>query len=214
MHSQSLFPVCGEILPYDHSAILFPNFFSSQEADEAFSRLLSTTPWEEQTLTMFGRQVLEPRLSVWVSDGISYTYSRTTRHPAPWTPILRDIRQKCESETSTQFNGVLANYYRNGRDHMGWHADDEPINGPEPIIASLSFGASRRFDLRHNETKETVSVELHHGSLLLMSGKCQHRWKHRIAKTAKVSEARINLTFRCVDPMWGQEKSQSHTMPR
>ena len=202
MLSQSLFPVSGEILPYDHSAILFPDFFTFQEADEAFSQLLSTTPWEEQTLTMFGKQVLEPRLSIWVSDGIPYTYSRVTRHPAPWTMILSHIRKECESATSTQFNGVLANYYRNGSDHMGWHADDEPINGPEPVIASLSFGATRRFDFRHNKSKEIVSVDLNHGSLLLMSGKSQHNWKHRIAKTTKVSEARINLTFRYVDPSW------------
>lgn len=202
MEYPPLFDVTGEILPYDHSAVLLPGFFTTDEADEAFSQLLSTTPWEEQTLTMFGKHVLEPRLSIWVSDGIPYTYSRATRHPAPWTTILSHIRQRCETATSTQFNGVLANYYRNGSDHMGWHADDEPINGPEPVIASLSFGATRRFDFRHNKSKEIVSVDLNHGSLLMMSGKSQHSWKHRIAKTSKVSEARINLTFRYVDPSW------------
>ena len=197
-----MFVDSGEILPYDHSAVFYSDFLPSEEADEMFRLLLSTTPWEEQSLTMFGKQVLEPRLSVWVSDGVPYTYSRSTRHPALWTQPLSDIRQKCENVTGARFNGVLANCYRDGHDHMGWHADDEPANGPEPVIASVSLGATRRFDFRHNDTRETISVDLTHGSLLLMSGQSQHRWKHRIAKTSKVLEPRINLTFRYVDPTW------------
>lgn len=202
MHSNSLFSVSGELLPYDLSAILYPDFFAPNEADTAFEEILTTTPWEEQHLTMFGKRVREPRLSAWVSDGVTYTYSRSTRHPTEWTPTLANIRQKCESATAAQFNGVLANFYRDGRDHMGWHADDEPANGPEPVIASVSLGATRRFDFRHNESQKIVSVELTHGSLLVMSGKSQHRWKHRISKTTKVSQPRINLTFRYVDPAW------------
>ena len=202
MHNTPLFPVAGEILPYDPSAIFHPDFLTSAEADQAFDYIRDTTPWEEQTLTIFGRRVLEPRLSAWVSDGVSYTYSRTTRHPAQWTPMLRDMRDRCEEATTARFNGVLANYYRNGFDHMGWHADDEPANGPAPIIASVSLGATRRFDFRHNETKEVVCVDLTHGSLLVMSELSQHRWKHRIPKTTRSPLPRINLTFRLVDPLW------------
>ncbi len=198
----SLFPQAGEILPYDGSAVFHPDFLSLEEADSFLSLVVETTTWEEQTLTMFGKQVREPRLSAWVSDGLSYTYSRSTRQPIPWTPVLDDIRQRCESVTSAQFNSVLANLYRDGQDHMGWHADDEPANGPHPVIASVSLGATRRFDLRHNESKETISVPLTHGSLLVMSQQSQLKWKHRIAKTTRVPTPRVNLTFRFVDPNW------------
>jgi alkylated DNA repair dioxygenase AlkB len=112
------------------------------------------------------------------------------------TPLLSHIMDRCADATHTQFNSVLANLYRDGNDAMGWHADDEPELGREPVIASISLGAERRFDLRHRETKESVSVVLPHGSLLIMSGQSQHQWVHRIARTKKVSEPRINLTFR------------------
>lgn len=202
MPSTPLFPTSGEILPYHYSAIFYPDFLTVVEADRAFTEVLDTTAWEEQTLTIFGKRVREPRLSAWVSDGVSYTYSRSTRHPIGWTPALSAIRSRCEEVAATQFNGVLANYYRDGNDHMGWHADDEPANGPAPIIASVSLGATRRFDFRHNETKEVVSIELTHGSLLVMSQQSQHMWKHRIAKTTKIKSPRVNLTFRFVDPSW------------
>lgn len=202
MPNTPLFPPTGELLPYDPSAFYFPDFLSTEQADSALQEICDTTAWEEQTLTLFGKQVLEPRLSAWVSDGVSYTYSRSTRHPIAWTPILADIRQRCEQATSTEFNGVLANFYRDGRDHMGWHADDEPANGLAPTIASVSFGATRRFDFRHNDTKEIVSVELTHGSLLVMSHASQHKWKHRIAKQTRITSPRVNLTFRFVDPTW------------
>lgn len=196
----TLFPPVGDILPYDGSAIFYPDFLTLQEADRALIELVSTTPWEEQSLVLFGRRVLEPRLSAWVSDGVSYTYSRSTRLSTPWTPILATLKRRCEDIAGTRFNGVLANLYRDGRDHMGWHADDEPANGPEPIIASLSFGVTRRFDFKHNDSKETVSLHLTHGSLLVMSGLSQQKWKHRIAKTTTVNSQRVNLTFRSVDP--------------
>lgn len=202
MSNIPLFPHTGELLPYDPSAVFFPDFLSPSDADTAFREIRDTTNWEEQSLLLFGKQVLEPRLSAWVSDGVSYTYSRSTRHPITWTPILSDIRHRCEQLTSAQFNGVLANYYRDGHDHMGWHADDEPANGPSPTIASVSFGATRRFDFRHNDTKEIVSIDLTHGSLLVMSQSSQHKWKHRIAKQSRVNTPRVNLTFRFVDPDW------------
>ena len=120
------------------------------------------------------------------------------RQPLPWTTTVSDIRKRVSLTANATFNSVLANLYRNGDDAMGWHSDDEPCNGPEPIIASVSFGATRRFDFRHRVTKQKVSVFLPHGSLLIMAGRSQDQWQHQIARTTRVSEPRINLTFRNV----------------
>ena len=199
MSDVSLFGTSGELLPRDGSAFLVPEFLPHEFADEALTELITSTPWENPQLLMFGKQVTEPRSSVWVSDGVTYTYSRVTRHPIPWTPLLNDIRKRCQNWTQTAFNGVLVNYYRSGLDHLGWHSDNERANGPEPVIASISLGAERRFDFRHNETREMVSVQLQHGSLLVMSGRSQDCWMHRVARTTRVLSPRVNLTFRSVD---------------
>ncbi|MFN5602478.1 MAG: alpha-ketoglutarate-dependent dioxygenase AlkB family protein [Acidimicrobiaceae bacterium] len=196
-HQPSL-PFGGEQLPGDGSAILIPNFFAADEADELFRELLSGVPWETQELAMFGNIVPEPRQSAWISDGVTYAYSGATRTAHPWTPALSHIRDKCSHQANTRFNGVLANYYKDGNDHLGWHADDEMVNGPEPTIASVSLGAERRFDFRHNETHQVVSVLLPHGSLLIMSGLSQSCWQHRIPRETKLTLPRINLTFRKV----------------
>jgi alkylated DNA repair dioxygenase AlkB len=187
----------GNVLPFDGSAVLYPDFLPPEEADRAFVRLLAEEPWQAHSITMFGRTVSEPRLSVWHGDdGVSYTYSGVPRDPEPWTPLLADLRGRCSTTAGAAFNGMLANLYRDGGDSMGWHSDDEPVLGPEPVIASVSLGAERRFDLRHRDSGERVSVLLPHGSLLVMSGMSQARWQHRIARSARVSSARINLTFR------------------
>jgi alkylated DNA repair dioxygenase AlkB len=187
----------GELLPCDGSALLYVDFFQEPVADDLLYDLLQMLPWEQHELVMFGKRIPEPRFSCWHSDsGTTYTYSGKARVAHAFTPALRDIRQQCESLTSHTFNGVLANLYRNGADHMGWHADNEPVNGPEPIIASVSLGSERRFDFKHQITGELVSTLLPHGSLLVMSGKSQSHWLHRIAKSTKITEPRINLTFR------------------
>ena len=186
-----------ELLPRDGSALLVPDFLPTAEADAFFDRLGNELPWEETSLSMFGRDVREPRLSAWIADpDVVYGYSGRNRIVHPWNADLDVLRQRCEARCATSFNGVLANLYRTGHDHMGWHADDEPSLGPEPVIASLSFGAERRFDMRHRETGETVSCALTHGSLLVMSGLSQARWKHRLARTTRIQSPRINLTFR------------------
>jgi alkylated DNA repair dioxygenase AlkB len=150
---------------------------------------------------MFGKSVTEPRLSTWHADpGLNYTYSGLERIAQPWTTQLLHVRQLCEIVTSHTFNGVLVNLYRNGSDHLGWHSDDEKVNGPEPIIASISLGAERRFDFRHRDTKEVVSTKLPHGSLLVMSGLSQKCWVHRLPKTPRLETPRINLTFRHLFP--------------
>ena len=188
-----------ELLPHDGSAVLHVSFLSPNEADDVLRVLLTEIPWQQHSITLFGKEVPEPRLSAWIAEpGVSYFYSGRRREPLPWTSTLVDIRERAATVAGAGFNSVLANLYRDGNDAMGWHADDEPELGPTPVIASVSLGAERRFDLRHNESGETVSALLPHGSLLVMSGDSQHAWKHRIARTARVGSPRINLTFRSV----------------
>jgi alkylated DNA repair dioxygenase AlkB len=188
-----------EILPCDGSAVLHESFLEPTAADEILARLLGEVSWQHHSITLFGRVVPEPRMSSWIADvGVSYLYSGRRRQPAPWTDTLTYLRDKAGDLAGNRFNSVLANLYRSGNDSMGWHADDEPELGPEPVIASISLGAERRFDFRHNITGDRASTILPHGSLLVMSGESQHAWKHRMAKTARVHEPRINLTFRSV----------------
>lgn len=198
MPRQTSLPFGGEQLPGDGSAILYPDFLDAAEADAAFVELLGNTPWEQTQLAMFGNIVNEPRQSAWHSDETSYAYSGVERVAHPMTPLLSLLAKRCGSVTGNEFNGVLVNLYRDGNDHLGWHADNEIVNGPEPTIASISLGAERRFDFRHNETGEVVKVLLPHGSLLVMSGLSQTCWQHRIPKETHLSLPRINLTFRRV----------------
>jgi alkylated DNA repair dioxygenase AlkB len=200
MPSQQSFPFGGELLPSDGSAILFPEFLESSYADSILTELVTTNSWEQQELLMYGKMVEEPRLSTWHSSGQTYTYSGRARTAQPWSPTLLAIREQCEQHTGHTFNGVLLNYYRDGNDHLGWHSDDELVNGPEPLIASISLGAERRFDMRHRDTGETVSAMLGHGSLLVMSGLSQKCWDHRIPKMPRLLEPRLNLTFRRLVP--------------
>lgn len=188
-----------ELLPFDGSAVLHEQFLDPDFAVRAFDELLRTNSWEEHDIVVFGKRHREPRLSTWHADGgKEYEYSGLLRTPLPLTPLLNDIRSRCESVSGASFNSVLVNLYRDGNDGVGWHADNEAVNGREPTIASVSLGATRRFDLRHRESKETVKVDLHSGSLLVMSGLSQHCWVHQVAKTKQVVGPRINLTFRRV----------------
>ena len=197
MPSSSLFPISGELLPGDGSAVLFPDFLCESDADNYFSGLHNITPWEQNFIRLFGKEVSEPRLSTWHAEAdLPYTYSGVPRTPHPWKEPLSSLRTACEAHTGQSFNGALLNLYRTGLDAMGWHSDDEAVNGPNPVIASISLGAERRFDFRHKESREVISVVLPHGSLLVMSGACQTFWLHRIAKTTRQTEPRINVTFR------------------
>jgi alkylated DNA repair dioxygenase AlkB len=195
---QQSLPFGGEQLPGDGSAVLYPDFLDVGAADATFDELLRETPWEQPQLAMFGNIVTEPRKSAWHSDVTTYAYSGVERVAHPMSSLLRNLATQCSAATRTEFNGVLVNYYKDGNDHLGWHADNEIVNGPEPTIASVSLGAERRFDFRHNETGEVVKVLLPHGSLLVMSGLSQKCWQHRIPKETHLSLPRINLTFRRV----------------
>ena len=172
-----------------------PNFLSNLEADRYFSNLRSTLPWQQERITMFGRSLLQPRLQAWHGD-VAYTYSGLTMSPHPWTPDLNELKARCEAIANVQFNSVLANLYRHGQDSMGWHQDNEPELGRNPVIASVNLGETRRFLLRNLHCKTQLEYELSHGALLIMAGELQHHWKHAVPKTAKPKGERINLTFR------------------
>lgn len=201
-----------ELLPGDGSAVLRPGFIAPSEAGTLLDELVEEIPWAPWTIAMFGRQVAEPRLSAWMGDpGTEYRYSGRTRTPQPWTPTVLAVRDRCAEVTGARFNAVLANLYRDGHDSMGWHSDDEPENGPEPTIASISLGAPRAFDLRHRTSGERVRAVLTSGSLLVMSGPCQTFWTHRVPKSTGVAGLRVNLTFRLVS---GGDVSRRSSSPR
>jgi alkylated DNA repair dioxygenase AlkB len=164
---------------------------------EVFARLRDETAWRSETVIVYGKRHLQPRLTAWHGEA-SYTYSGLRLAPLPMTPLLEQLRAAVEAVTSHRYNSVLLNYYRDGADSMGMHSDDEPELGPEPAIASLSYGAARTFILRHKRNKRTLKLELEDGNLLLMAGSTQQNWLHGINKTARQTGPRINLTFRYV----------------
>jgi alkylated DNA repair dioxygenase AlkB len=178
----------------------YPNFFSEEEADALFEKLLITTPWLQDNITVFGKTYPQPRLTaLFGNEGKPYSYSNITMHPQPWNEILLQMKLKIAKVTQCDFTTVLLNRYRNGQDSNGWHADNEKELGTNPVIASISLGAARAFHLQHNSIKEArLKLTLEHGSLLLMKGTTQHYWKHQIPKTAKTVDQRINLTFRTI----------------
>ena len=185
----------------DADLTLWEQFFERAEADRLYEALLRETGWQQDAMTMYGNSVNLPRLTSWYGDcDRAYSYSTIVMNPHPWTPDLQAIRERVETETGTAFNSVLLNLYRDGRDSVGWHSDDEPELGHNPVIASVSLGEQRTFQLRHCTRRELprVDVALGHGSLLLMAGATQRCWKHQIPKTAKPVGPRINLTFRVI----------------
>jgi len=185
----------------DGELTYWPEFLTESEADRCFRYLHEKIVWHIPHINLFGKEIQSPRMAAWYGDADAiYTYSGLTNQPLPWFDDLSELKQKVEQKTRHRFNSVLANLYRDGNDSMGWHSDDEAELGVQPVIASLSLGAERRFALRHKKRKALKPVEiiLKHGSLLLMSGKTQHYWRHCISKTRKPVTPRINLTFRLV----------------
>jgi alkylated DNA repair dioxygenase AlkB len=188
-----------ELLPFDGSAILYEHHWDQEESRVFEQEIQASTPWHQPLLYVFGREVEQPRLTAWFGDpGKAYSYSGTHLEPLPWSSTLNNIRSSCERIASHSFNSVLVNLYRDGQDGVAWHADNEPELGPSPVIASVSFGATRAFHLRHRESKETIKIDLNSGSLLIMSGLSQSHWVHQIPKTSRTVGPRINLTFRTI----------------
>jgi alkylated DNA repair dioxygenase AlkB len=164
---------------------------------DVLAQLIRDTPWRHDSVVVYGKRHLQPRLTAWYGEA-SYTYSGLTLAPLPMTPLLATLRATVEALTGHRYNSVLLNYYRDGADSMGMHSDDEPELGPQPAIASLSLGATRSFILRHKASKKTVKLDLPDGSLLLMAGALQKHWLHGINKTKKQTGPRLNLTFRYI----------------
>jgi alkylated DNA repair dioxygenase AlkB len=185
----------------DAEIIYFPTFLKKEEADAIYNELIQNIPWQQDEITVYGKKHLQPRLTaLYGNEGKPYSYSNIVMQPHPWTSLLQKIKSHIESVSETNFTTVLLNYYRNGSDGNGWHADNEKELGTNPIIASLSLGAERTFQLKHNsDSTLKKSLILEHGSLLLMQGTTQHFWKHQIPKTTKPIGPRINLTFRMIE---------------
>jgi alkylated DNA repair dioxygenase AlkB len=175
-----------------------PQWLPPPAADALFAELLDAVPWEVHRIRLFGRDVDSPRLSCWIGDPQArYRYSGTLFEPRPWPACLLPLRERLSREFDVAFNSVLLNRYRDGRDAMGWHRDDEPELGPQPVIASISLGAIRRFSLKGvGADAPRLSLGLPHGSLLVMRGDTQARYRHALPRTAKAVGERINLTFR------------------
>ena len=185
----------------DAEIYLWLDYFTKKQSDIYLQQFFSTIAWQQEKINLFGKQIELPRLTAWYADpGKTYTYSGIQNKPQPWTSILLEIKQAVERAAKVTFNSVLLNFYRHGRDSMGWHADDEPELGTNPVIASVSFGQTRRFHFRHRTDKKLPkkSILLNSGSLLLMQGPTQHYWQHQVPKTTQPSTPRLNLTFRSI----------------
>jgi alkylated DNA repair dioxygenase AlkB len=179
-----------------------PQFFTKETADRLLLNLKEKIEWTQNTIRFYGKESLVPRLEAWYGDpGKSYAYSGIHMTPKPWTPELLTIKQAIEPLSGVAFNSVLINYYRDGKDRVAWHSDDEKELGQNPVIGSVSLGAERKFKLRHKQYKSNGlkhEILLRHGSFLLMQGSTQHHWMHEIPRTAKPIGPRINLTFRII----------------
>jgi alkylated DNA repair dioxygenase AlkB len=189
---------CGKnLVPFDGELYLIKQFYQSPESDQLFAALETGLAWREEDIFIFGKWVKVPRLMCWYGDPDAYyQYSGVNHQPMPWTTELQAVRAKVEQLCWCAFNSVLANLYRDGKDSMGCHADDEKELGLNPVIASLSLGEERLFKLHHKKRKETLDIILGHGDLLVMAGSLQHHWLHSVPKTKKIKTPRINLTFR------------------
>ena len=193
----SLFNEPITIIDVDGDVVFYPHFYTQALSDQWLMALQSELDLKQENIILFGKKVLQPRLTAWVANStVEYEYSGLNSIPQPWTDTALLMRSSLEQALGITFNGMLANYYRHGDDYMGWHRDNEASLGPKPVIASISLGVERRFDFRHRLTKDIKSIELSHGSLLVMKGDTQQHWEHRLPKQRQCPHPRLNLTFR------------------
>lgn len=191
--SANLLPQQGEVVYHDH-------FLTEEKASKYQRQLTEEVEWKHDELILFGKKIVTKRMVAWYGDpGISYTYSRVTKHTLPWTNTLLALKKKLEETTSEHFNSCLLNLYLSGEEGMAWHSDDEKELRKHGTISSVSLGAKRRFVFKHKATKEKVELWLGHGSLLEMKGETQTHWMHSLPKSTKIRAPRINLTFRMID---------------
>ena len=186
-------------LPYDGTVQYYGKVIQEMVADDYFEKLMQNIAWENDQAIILGRQITTKRKVAWYGDqGYEYTYSNVNRYALPWTVELLELRQRVQQLTGERFNSCLLNLYHTGEEGMAWHSDDETDLKKNGAIASLSFGAERKFAFKHKQSKEKVELYLEHGSLLVMKDTTQSHWLHRLPPTRKVSTARINLTFRTI----------------
>jgi alkylated DNA repair dioxygenase AlkB len=188
----------------DAEILLYEGSSSPLMGSNHFPALLREIPWRQEAITLFGKTYVQPRLIAFHGEqGIEYTYSKKCYEAIPWTDTLLHLRGIAEDVAQAPFNSVLANYYRNERDSMGMHADDEPELGDRPTIVSISLGATRTFVLKHKSRADIpiVRIPLHSESILVMKGATQQHWLHGIEKKTRAHGPRINLTFRCIQKL-------------
>lgn len=185
------------LLPCDGFVGYHGVVFTDEQRAQILERLKNEIPWQHDELTMFGKRIITARKVAWFADsGLSYSYSGTTKTAHAWNPLLSELKKICESLTGESYSSCLLNLYHGGNEGMGWHSDNERTIEPGSSIASLSFGAERKFSFKHKRTKEVISLLLDDGSLLDMRGATQKHWLHQLPKTKMVNTERINLTFR------------------
>ena len=191
--------IIKNLLPYDGEVNYYGKILKQKEAQEYFDSMLNTIQWKHDEAIIFGKLIITKRKVAWYGDdGFSYTYSNITRHALPWTKELLELRKLTEQLTGATYNSCLLNLYHNGDEGVSWHSDDEVTLGKHSAIGSFSFGAERKFSFKHKQTKETVSILLESGSLLVMKGSTQKNWLHSLPKSKKVNKPRVNLTFRTI----------------
>ena len=186
----------------DADVSLLRGFLSAEEGEQLLRDLIQSVPWRQDTIKIFGKEHLVPRLQQWFGEeGLTYTWSGIQMNPEPWPAVLANVKRRLEEKTGRPFNTALVNRYRSGADTVGWHADDEPELGINPAIASVSVGGERDFVMRHNTRTDldNVKILLPHGSLLLMAGATQSAWQHSLPRRKRVVTERINLTFRYME---------------
>ena len=187
------------LLPCDGEVHYFGRLVTKQQADDYYNELMSNIAWENDQAIIFGKRIITKRKVAWYGDKpFQYTYSKITKQALPWTPALKEIKEIAEKESGESYNSCLLNLYHTGEEGMAWHSDAEKDLKKNGAIASLSFGAERKFAFKHKNSAELVNVFLEHGSLLVMKGETQTHWLHRLPPTTKISSPRINLTFRTI----------------
>jgi alkylated DNA repair dioxygenase AlkB len=185
------------ILPKDGVVLYFPSFYDEKECENYLEKLIKEIEWENEVIYLFGKEItMNRKIAFYADDTITYTYSKKEKITKNWNEILFSIKEKIEAKTKTKYNACLLNLYFDGTDGMGWHSDDENEIIQNSSIASISFGADRKFSFKHKKTKQTHSLILENGSLLEMKEDTQKNWLHALPKTKKIKNIRINLTFR------------------
>jgi alkylated DNA repair dioxygenase AlkB len=201
MMQSSLFDAAqNNILPYDGITQYFGNIYSLEESNYFLNKLLNTIAWKNDEVKIFGKQIITKRKVAWYgSEPFEYRYSNSSKTALPFTPDLLNLKHTIESISGESYNSCLLNLYHNGEEGMGWHSDAEPELKKEGAIASISFGAERKFNFKHKITQEKKQIVLNHGSLLVMKSTTQEFWQHQLPPSKKIKEPRVNLTFRTIE---------------